>query len=222
MHRLRSAPALFPSRSCFVKDGFNGFAAGSVFSAGAGLLELLRWLFRLSLLLEACLFLFLFFFLCLCLSEESLLLLVSAGLSLLLLDGSRTGLGLGLRSQSPAAQRSYPLMKLGHPSWRADFSCVRKRSSFFIMTSTSFVPVLFAMENMELITSRSLALRRKTCCCEGQGSIAISDEDAEASSRSCSDVSCRARKICSKMKKPQSWDVSCCGTPGRQIAASSR
>mmetsp|Transcript_69644 Transcript_69644/g.167137 ORF Transcript_69644/g.167137 Transcript_69644/m.167137 type:complete len:219 (-) Transcript_69644:1100-1756(-) len=218
MQSVRRAPTPIFSKSCLVKVGlkaFPGFTAltgGAPFSAtpaaaggaATGLLELLSLLpLRLRLLLLERRRLLFFFFRCFPLSDDSLLLLAAGELSRLL-ESSRTGLGLGLRSQSPAAHRSYPFVKLGHPSCNADLSCTLSFGSCFIMTSTSFVPVRFAMAKMEDIISRSLAFLRKTCCCDGHGSMAISDEEAVASSRSCSDVNCKALRICSRMKNPQS------------------
>mmetsp|Transcript_21527 Transcript_21527/g.56131 ORF Transcript_21527/g.56131 Transcript_21527/m.56131 type:complete len:239 (+) Transcript_21527:276-992(+) len=117
---------------------------------------------------------------------------------------SRLLLGLGLRSQSPAAHRSKPLGKLGAPSIREPRTFVLRDSSARISASTSPVPSCCAFARSASMVSRSRALRRKTCFCEGHGSMAISTAEAVASSRRDSAGSCRARSIISRMKKPQS------------------
>mmetsp|Transcript_127859 Transcript_127859/g.361913 ORF Transcript_127859/g.361913 Transcript_127859/m.361913 type:complete len:364 (-) Transcript_127859:779-1870(-) len=129
-------------------------------------------------------------------------------------------LALGLRSQSPTSHRSNPFEKLGHPSRKAARMRPLSPASAWNSASTSAHCSRRAVANNSPTASRNIALRLRTCFCEGQGSMAISTADAVASSRRARAGSCSARRICSSMKKPQSCEVSCCGMPGRQIAAS--
>mmetsp|Transcript_93126 Transcript_93126/g.259394 ORF Transcript_93126/g.259394 Transcript_93126/m.259394 type:complete len:338 (-) Transcript_93126:1010-2023(-) len=232
MQSALKAPAGMASKSCWVKDGRGGGGGGSAAAAGGFNASLSRLLLLLLLLLLPELLWSrrrrrrprLLPLLALLeprrprrfLERRPLGLRARTGLLDLLL------LGLGLRSQSPTAQRSNPWEKLGPPSKSAARMRNLRLLSAFRIASTSPVFSCRAATSSASSASRSMAFLRKTCLCEGQGSMAISTAEAVASSRSALGVSCNARRIISRMKKPQSCAVSCCGTPGRQTVSSTR
>mmetsp|Transcript_20016 Transcript_20016/g.32415 ORF Transcript_20016/g.32415 Transcript_20016/m.32415 type:complete len:249 (-) Transcript_20016:376-1122(-) len=102
------------------------------------------------------------------------------------------------------------------PSHKADLTNARSSGSLS-STSTSVLPVSPAALKIASKASRNNAFLRNTSFCDGHGIAEIMAADVLASIRNVSGDNCKESRICSNMKKPQSWSVSCCGTSGKQI-----
>jgi len=100
------------------------------------------------------------------------------------------------------------LAKYG-PSHIASSSFLRRTSSCFRSTSTSPVPWRRAATNRSAVTSRSFFFRFTTSLCAGQGKPATSSVDLCAKDLRAVGLSCSSRSTCSRIKKPQSWALSC-------------